>query len=201
MPMAKRDSETNPFGLPEIITSHDGVMAAFDKATAMLAADPELAARANIVKSGNPITIRRIKGADRWTSDLVAGVSAARDKYLDGIQNPRKNPKEEALKKKGRWKNKIEESIKNDSYAKGIAGYNLDEAIELAVTIGADNLVRGVEARAPKIRRVVDKLVPLFVAAKDALDRMPTDTIAETEKKQIEASRLMRGIGLKMKGA
>jgi hypothetical protein len=176
-------------------------MAAFEKATRMMDADPELAARAQITKSGNPITIRRIKGADRWTADLVAGVSAARDKYLDGIQNPRKNPKEEALKKKGRWKNKIEESIKNDSYAKGIAGYNLDEAIELAVTIGADNLVRGVEARAPKIRRVVEKLVPLFTAAKDILDRMPTDTVAETEKKQIEASRLMRGIGVKMKGA
>lgn len=199
--MAKPNSETNPFNLPAVITSHDGVMAAFEKATGMMEKDPELAARAQIVKSGNPITIRRIKGADRWTSDLIAGVSAARDKYLDGIQNPRKNPKEEALKKKGRWKNKIEEALKNDSYAKGIAGYDLDEAIQLAVDIGADNLVRGVEARAPKIRRVVNKLVPLFTAAKDILDRMPTDTVAETEKKQIEASRLMRGIGLKMKGA
>ncbi len=199
--MAKPNKDTNPFGLPEVIDSHEGVMAAFEKATNMMAADPELAARANIVKSGNPITIRRIKGADRWVSDLIAGVSAAKDKYLDGIQNPRKNPKEEALKKKGRYKNKIEEALKNDSYAKGIAGYNLDEAIELAVSIGADNLVRGVEARAPKIRRVVDKLVPLFTAAKDVLDRMPTDTIAETEKKQLEASRLMRGIGQKLKGA
>jgi hypothetical protein len=199
--MAKRDSGLNPFNLPETIDSHDGVMAAFNKATTMMDADPELAARAQITKSGNPITIRRIKGADRWTADLIAGVSAAKDKYLDGVQNPRKNPKEEALKKKGRWKNKIEESIKNDSYAKGIAGYNLDEAIELAVSIGADNLVRGVEARAPKIQRVVTKLVPLFTAAKDVLDRMPTDTVAETEKKQIEASRLMREIGKKMKGA
>ena len=199
--MAGRKSETNPFNLPPVIDSHDGAMAAFNKATAMMEADPELAARSNIVKSGNPITIRRIKGADRWTSDLIAGVAAARDKYLDGIQNPRKNPKEEALKKKGRWKNKIEEAIKGDNYAKGIQGYNLDEAIQLAVDIGADNLVRGVEARAPKIRRVVDRLVPLFVAAKDVLDRMPTDTVAETEKKQVEASRLMRQIGVKMKGA
>lgn len=199
--MAGRKSETNPFNLPEVIDSHEGVKAAFNKAVAMMTADPELAARAQIVTSGNPFTIRRIKGADRWTSDLIAGVAASRDKYLDGIQNPRKNPKEEALKKKGRWKNKIEESIKNDSYAKGIAGYNLDEAIELAVSIGADNLVRGVEARAPKIRRVVDKLVPLFVAAKDALDRMPTDTVDQTEKKQVAASRLMREIGVKMKGA
>ena len=199
--MTTGKSELNPFNLPDTIDSHDGVMAAFNKATTMMDADPELAKRAQTTVSGNPINIRRIKGADRWTSDLIAGVSAAKDKYLDGIQNPRKNPKEEALKKKGRWKNKIEESIKNDSYAKGIAGYNLDEAIELAVSIGADNLVRGVEARAPKIKRVVDKLVPLFTAAKDVLDRMPTDTVAETEKKQIEASRLMREIGKKMKGA
>ncbi len=199
--MTTPKSELNPFNLPDTIDSHDGVMAAFNKATKMMDADPELAKRAQTTVSGNPINIRRIKGASRWTSDLIAGVSNAKDKYLDGIQNPRKNPKEEALKKKGRWKNKIEESIKNDSYAKGIAGYNLDEAIELAVSIGADNLVRGVEARAPKIRRVVEKMVPLFTAAKDVLDRMPTDTVAETEKKQIEASRLMREIGKKMKGA
>ena len=198
--MTTGKSELNPFNLPDTIDSHDGVMAAFNKATTMMDADPELAKRAQTTVSGNPINIRRIKGADRWTTDLIAGVSNAKDKYLDGIQNPRKNPKEEALKKKGRWKNKIEESIKNDSYAKGIAGYNLDEAIELAVSIGADNLVRGVEARAPKIRRVVEKMVPLFTAAKDVLDRMPTDTVAETEKKQIEASRLMREIGKKMKG-
>lgn len=199
--MAVRKSDTNPFNLPEVIDSHEGAMKAFDKAVAMMDKDPNLAARAQIITSGNPFTVRRIKGADRWTSDLIAGVTASRDKYLDGIQNPRKNPKEEALKKKVRWKNKIEEAVKNDSYAKGIQGYNLDEAIELAVSIGADNLIRGVEARAPKIRRVVEKLVPLFTAAKDILDRMPTDTIADTEKKQLEASRLMRGIGVKLKGA
>lgn len=186
--------------LPPTIDSHEDALSLFNRLADQASSDPAFAQALSIKKVGNPITVRTVKDAATWTRQQIEGVRGAREKYLDGIQNPSRDPKAAALEAKDRWRNSVEEAAKDDAYAKGIQGYNQDEAVATAVAIGADNLVRGVEAREAKISRTVQKLQPLIAAVKTTVDRIPVKTAADAEKKMVENLRLMREVGKKMRG-
>lgn len=193
--MIVKEQNLNPLGLPDIVGDDVDHVALFREKLSLMDAHPEIRETIGVRVVGNPITVRTVKDPATWVKDQVAGVANSRDKYIDGIQHPHRDPKAGAAESAKAWRNGIADAEKNNSYQKGIESYNLDEAINTAVTLGADALIAGVNARIPKITRAVSTLQPKIAAAKEIVDRMPSSTLAERKAKSSKMIDLMVEIG------
>lgn len=126
--------------------------------------------------------------ADRWTK----GVSDNAQKWVEGIQNPRKNFKTEALKAKDSWKNGVQKAIAEDGYAKGISGIDVAQAIATAVQVGAAGYSNGAMARKPKFTSAMTKWVPAASAAVQTVRNMPANTDADREARAVSMMRAFK---------
>lgn len=134
--------------------------------------------------------------ADRWTK----GVSDNAQKWVDGIQNPRKNFKTEALKAKDAWKNGIQKAIAEDGFAKGMAGVDVAQAIATAVAVGAAGYANGAMARKPKFTAAMNKWVPAASAAVQTVRNMPANTDGDREARAVAMMRAFKVGAKTLKG-
>ena len=51
---------------------------------------------------------------------MLAGVQATADRFVSGMKNPRRNPKQAALAANGKWKDKTQKAIQQDRFARGV---------------------------------------------------------------------------------
>jgi len=148
------------------------------------------------VLPGNPVT-KRVKSADRWASQQITNATAAASDWLDGVKNPSRNPIEAALAAKDKWKDRLEQAIKDDKWAKGLAKSSAAEIVDVATKVGTGHYSTGVSARENKIKRVVAELQPLTQAVSDSIQNMPDKTDADREKRLLSARKLMLELGKK----
>lgn len=128
------------------------------------------------------------------------GVQQNSDKWLDGMENPRKDPKAAALASKESWKNGVTKAIQEDAFSKGIQGYDQNEAIETARKVGAAGYQAGALARAPKHARVMAKVAPAMASAVTKVRAMPNATDADRENRAVAMIREARNVGKSVKG-
>ncbi len=132
----------------------------------------------------------------RWKE----GVQQAGEKWVEGIQNPRADAKQEAIKANATYKASMAKSIAEDRFLKGVQASDPNEAIATAVAVGASGYTQGALARGAKHERIMGKVAPLMASAVGAVRAMPAVTDADREARAIAMIRGGREVGRKLKG-
>jgi len=143
---------------------------------------------------GNPVT-RKVKSPERWAGQQVSNAVAAAEDWLDGVKNPARDPIEASIAAEDKWWDRLQAAKKLNKRVKALQKSSHAEIVEVCETLGTGVYSSGVEARAKKIRRVVEELQPLAQAVSDTIQAMPDKTDAEREKRLITARRLMLQVG------
>lgn len=138
--------------------------------------------------------------ANTISQNWQRGVQQNSDKWLNGMENPRKDPKASAIAAKDSYKNGVTRAIAEDAYAKGIQSYDPNEAIETARKVGAAGYQAGALARAPKHARVMAKIAPMMGAAVQTVRALPNATDADRENRAVAMIRAARNVGKQAKG-
>lgn len=138
--------------------------------------------------------------ASKMVDKLIKNVQGAAQYYVDGMQNPKRDPVAAALKAKGKYANKVQEAIQNDSYAKGVRNQDYAAAVQVATADGGSAFVNGVTKRQAKITKVFTDLAPRLGAVSQAIQSMPQDTDAQREQRLIATRRAMIQVGKARKG-
>jgi len=147
----------------------------------------------------NPVT-KKVKSSDRWARQLVEGAMASSGKWLEGVQNPSRDPVAAAIEADDKWKDKITQAIKEDRRKKGLAKTSHADIVKVATALGAGVYSSGVDARKEKIQKVVNELQPLVQSVSDSIQGMSDKTDADREKRLLAARKLMIEVGKKRRG-
>lgn len=152
-------------------------------------------------EAGNPITLgSRVLSPEEWAEKQTKRATDAAADWEKRVLKPRKLPTEAAIKADGKRKDRLAEAERTGKWLAKMKKVDVDEMYETIKKVGAAGFRAGVEARAHKIKRVVNDLQPLVAAAAATLDAMPTATDADREKKLLAARRIMIEIGKKRAG-
>jgi hypothetical protein len=184
-----------------------GILASNDTVTAAiilgerLVADPEFYAALHGREIAPGITINN-PGPDpsRTAEKLIRRAQGAASDYVAGMQAPRREPVQAAIRAKGKWANRVQEAINNNSYERGVRNQNYSEAVQIATSDGGSAYTQGVAKRAAKIQRVHADLMPRLGAVSQAIQAMPQDTDAQREQRLLAARRAMIAVGKSRKG-
>ena len=173
----------------------------FNATLARMESDEEFAHEVLVQGKGNPITLGpRVKDADEWVDDMVAGAKARSKNWLKNSLAPRKDPKKAALAAAGKYENRMREALDGKHFDKGVAAY--DEGAREAVisAVGTAGFERGVETHKAKAKAKIEKMRPMVAALATTIDSMPQDSDSDREARMLAARRGMLEIGKKMRG-
>lgn len=131
---------------------------------------------------------------------LVRRAQAAAGDYVDGMQNPKRDPVQAAVRAEGKYEDRVRAAIANKAYGKGVRKQDYAEAIRIATEDGGSAYVSGVSKRESKIRRVHADLMPRLGALSQAIQQMPQDTDAQREQRLLAARKGAIAIGKARKG-
>lgn len=138
--------------------------------------------------------------ASTMVERYVTGVNNAGSRWVQGMQNPRRDPKQAALRAAGKWGQRTTEAIQSGAYAKGIQNYDVGEAVAIATADGGQAYVAGATKRQAKVQRSFQRLAPLLGGVSQAIQNMPQDTDAQREQRLLAARKMMINVGKQMKG-
>jgi len=136
----------------------------------------------------------------RMTAKYLARTSAATQDYVDGMNAPRRDPKAAAVAARGKYKQRMQESLNNDSWAKGVQSYDYAEAVRIATADGGSAYAAGIQKRADKIARSHQRLAPRLGGISQAIQSMPQDSPEQREQRMIANVRAMRRLGQELRG-
>ncbi len=174
----------------------DNVVEGFHELAAQALKDPDSLEGAHATTEGNPVNLGpRIPEAADMAEKMVDNAAANATRWLEKVLSPKKNPVEEAKKKKGKYNAAMQQVISEDRFAKGLDKVDIDEMYAIIRERGAAAFSSGVQARKGKITRVMGELRPLLLAVAQKLDAMPTDTDPQREAKLLAARKLMIEVG------
>ncbi len=163
--------------------------------------NPKKYERAGERKDGNPISIGpRVAPPDEWLANYQKGASDNAEKWLNRATHPSKNPLVEAAKKGDKWKNSMQDAITKNKFVKGVQAANADLMIDTIAAGGTSAYTAGIQKRAAKMQAKIAKLQPLVAAHAQAMDLLPTDTLAQRKEKVLKNLDGMIAIGDKMRG-
>jgi hypothetical protein len=131
----------------------------------------------------------------------ISGVQNAPGRYVQGMQNPRRDPKQAAIRAAGKWANRVQEAIQSGAFAAGIQQYDVTEAVQIATADGGQAYVAGAVKRQAKVGRTFNRLAPLLAGVSQVIQNMGQDTDAQREQRLIQARKLMINVGKQLKGA
>jgi hypothetical protein len=134
------------------------------------------------------------------SSNWQRGVQQNADKWLEGMENPRKDPKAAALAAKDSWKNGVTKAVQEDAYTKGIQASDPNEAIATARLVGTQGYAAGAMARKDKHARVMQRIAPLMATAVSGVRGLPNATDADRENRAVAMIRAARNVGKAAKG-
>ena len=151
-----------------------------------------------IFPQGNPGELK--VDETTWKSDWSEGVTATGDRWKRRTTGTKKDIVALAIKAEPKYKQKMEDVIKNESRAKALGRTNTAEVLAAVAATDATEFVTGATKRASKFGKKISAQYPLRVYAKTKMDAMPEGTDAQREKKMIAARRTNIAIGLFLKG-
>jgi hypothetical protein len=194
------DFETADAIRRQILAGPDPIAAAVELGE-LLVSDPDFYAALHGREIAPGVHIRN-PGPDsaKTSAKLIARAQAAAADYVDGMQNPKRNPVEAAKRAKGKWASRVQEAITNNAYEKGVGKQDYGEAVRIATEDGGSAYAAGVSKRAAKIQRVHADLMPRLGALSQTIQAMPQDTDAQREQRLLAARRGAIAIGKARKG-
>jgi len=193
--MAKQ--KTKAGGVTALLEQFDSVL---DKALAVAAKNPDALPGAH-EHQGNPITLGpRVPEAADWGQSMADGAVAKGEKWFARVKTPKKDPIKAAIAAKGKYKDKVTESLAQDRFARGLAQVDEDEMYATIEAGGAAAFTSGIERRRGKITKKIEKLRPKVLALANAIDAMPDTTDAQREARMVAARRGMIKVGKDLRG-
>lgn len=138
--------------------------------------------------------------ADEIATRYQEGVAASGDRWIQGMRNPRRDPKAAAVAASATYKAAMQKSLTEDAYAKGVAQIDPAEALATAERVGSSGYQAGAIARVPKMQKSMAKFVPHAQAAVTAVRNLPAVTDQDRENRAVAMIRGMREAGKKAAG-
>jgi len=185
--------EKSPLPITEGITAENFMEALGKNLDA--ASTPEVAAALQRERMGNPQMLGpRVVDPESWAEDMISAAQNKADKWLRNSLRPKKDPKQQALKAKGKWKNKMQEAIQQGNWEKGIQAVDETMRNQMIEQTGTAGYSSGVSRKAAKVTAKVKRLQPLVAALAETLDKMPIDTPEQRAAKMIAARDGMQAI-------
>lgn len=138
--------------------------------------------------------------ASTMTERYIQGVSQSASRWVQGMQNPRRDPKQAALRAAGKWANRTQEAIQSGAYAAGVQAYDIAEAVQVATADGGTAYTSGATKRQAKVQRTFQRLAPLLGGVSQAIQQMPQDTDQQREARLLQARRMMINVGKQLRG-
>lgn len=182
----------------------DDMLGAINETRARMETDEEF--RKELVEghpSGNPITLGpRLPDPVEWAKLQVEGAVAKGQVWLDRTTKPKKNFKEEALRKTSveRFHDSMSRALAEKRWEGGMANVNESEAIQIIKDGGTTPYTSGIQRRKAKIERVVKELHSDRLALASTIDGLAVATDADREAKMIANKRGLQAIGKKRRG-
>ncbi len=130
-----------------------------------------------------------IKSLDKITSVWAKRAAAARDEYLDGVQNPRKDWEAETAAAAERYEAGLQAAFANNSFQKGVADAGTRKWQERARKVGPGRYSEGVRGAEPEYRTGFSRFHSR-IAATDLPPRGPKGSPENIERVRIMAEAL-----------
>jgi hypothetical protein len=143
---------------------------------------------------------KKVKSPDRWASQQINNAKSSSQDWLNGINNPSRDPIQAAIAAEPKYVEAMKKVISEGRHAKGLQGKSLSDITGPANKLGASVFEQGIAAREDKIRSVVQKLQPELQAVSDKVQAMAETTEQDRERRMIENLRAMRQVGNKLRG-
>lgn len=124
----------------------------------------------------------------------IKNTQNAKTAYIIGIKNPDRDPKQAAIAAEEKMKDKWNAAVESGAWKAGVEGYDLQEAQRVAEKIGADNLVRGVAERRPKLAKFWNGFAPLLEQHKQSIQALPQDTEEQRKQRMLDNLDGMKGL-------
>ena len=130
-----------------------------------------------------------IKPLDKITSTWSKRAAAARDEYLDGVKNPRRDWEQETAAASDRYEAGLQTSFANQSFQKGVANAGTRKWQKRASEVGPGRFSEGVRGAEPEYR---SGFAPFHsrIAATDLPPRGPKGSPENLERVRIMAEAL-----------
>jgi hypothetical protein len=185
----------NVLGLPERIEGMGAFEAEFARALNLVVSDPEVAAKANLMATGNPVNVLAVPTVDKWTDKMLKNAQAAAGDWVENASAAVDAMKANALVSGGRYATGVQAAITEKRYDKGVQSIDTNEVRTTIANVGASGYSNGITARAGKIRAAIANLQPKVAALKQTIANMPQDTDAQRESRLLAARKGMIAIG------
>lgn len=130
-----------------------------------------------------------IKPLDKVTKTWAKRAAAARDEYLDGVQNPRKDWEQETAASVERYEAGLQASFANQSFQKGVADAGTRKWQTRASSVGPGRFSEGVRGAEPEYRAGFARFHSR-IAATDLPPRGPKGSPENIERVRIMAEAL-----------
>lgn len=138
--------------------------------------------------------------AGRMVEKYLRNTANATQDYVDGVRNPRRDPKAAAVAAAGKWKDRVQQAIQRDAFAKGVANYDVAAAVEAATSDGGSAYASGIAKRRTKISNAFARLAPALGSVSQSIQAMPQNTDADRTQRMIKNLELMRAVGVRLRG-
>lgn len=135
---------------------------------------------------------KKVKSAERWASQQIENAKAGSKDWLDGINNPSRDPVEAAKAAAPKWKNAMEKAIKDDRFKKGLDKTSTAQIQATANKLGTGVFEQGIEARTDKIKEAVRRRQAVAQSISDSIQSMPDATESDRDKRVLENLKKMR---------
>jgi hypothetical protein len=138
--------------------------------------------------------------ANDMSTKWQEGVKNGAQHWVDGIQSPRADFRQAAINNNAGWKAGVQAAVAQDKFVKAMNNVDPNEALSIAVAVGANGYMNGALARTAKHLRIMGKVAPLMAAAVTTVRNLPAVSDTDREARAIAMIRAARAVGKTLAG-
>ncbi len=142
----------------------------------------------------NPPNVQRIPDVNAWVDKQQRGATTVGPQnYLDGIRTPRKDPIQAGIDAQPAYVAAMRDPAVLARRATALGRTNMNEWAAKAEAVGVSRYADGVVASKPKLQRGVQAYHDFLASHLANLDRMPSATTADRDRKVLANLQGLRG--------
>ena len=143
--------------------------------------------------AANPPTVQRLPSVTSWVDRQQRGAtSVGPQNYLDGVRAPRKDPIQAGIDAQPAYVAAMRDPNVLERRVTGLGRTNINEWAAKSEAVGASRYAEGVVASKPKLERGVRDYHSFLENHLSVLDRMPSATPGDRERRMVENLRGLR---------
>jgi len=135
---------------------------------------------------------KTVKSAGRWAKQQIDNAVASGADWLDGVNNPSRDPIATAIEKDHKWKTNTQKAIQEDRHKKALEGLTLADITGPANRLGQSVYTGGIVARTDKIKDAARVRQGVAQGISDKIQAMPDASDADRDQRVLANLKLMR---------